>query len=92
MHWAVAHHTVVGMHSSTLWPAVCFRTLTPSLTLTLTLILTLTLTLTLTRTRCAHPHKQRLPQTLHTLGLGQRAGSYGALTPIPTLTLTLLCA
>ena len=26
---------------------------------------------------CAHPHKQRLPQTLHTLGLGQRAGSYG---------------
>ena len=26
---------------------------------------------------CAHPHKQRLAQTLHTLGLGQRAGSYG---------------
>ena len=47
MHWAVAHHTVVGMHSSTLWPAVCFRTLTP--TLTLILILTLLLILTLTQ-------------------------------------------
>ena len=43
MHWTVAHHTVVGVHSSTLWPAACFRTLTT--TLTLTLILTLTLTL-----------------------------------------------
>ena len=57
MHWAVAHHTVVGVHSSTLWPAMCFRTLTP--TLTLTLILTLTLTLSRVHLVPLTPHLHR---------------------------------